>query len=61
MIGMAEDPTIVWASIFFALFSNLVYPSLSSLVSRSTTAEQQGQAQGSINAVKVSCHDKANI
>ena len=52
VIGTASDASMIWASIGLALLSNLVYPSLSSLVSRSTTAEQQGQAQGSINGVK---------
>lgn len=52
IIGLADDPTIIWYSIVLALFSNLVYPSLSSLVSRSVDSSKQGEAQGAINGVK---------
>lgn len=52
VIGTAQTITGIWLSIFFALFSNLVYPSLASLVSRSVSTVDQGMAQGSINGVK---------
>jgi len=52
VIGLATAAEHIWFAIFFSLFSNLVYPSLSSLVSASVTDEQQGEAQGAINGVR---------
>lgn len=41
VFGLAYKPEHIWISIFFSLFSNLVYPALSSLVSSSVPAEEQ--------------------
>jgi len=41
VIGLATAAEHIWFAIFFSLFSNLVYPSLSSLVSASVADEQQ--------------------
>uniref|UniRef100_A0A7S2SCZ5 Major facilitator superfamily (MFS) profile domain-containing protein n=1 Tax=Rhizochromulina marina TaxID=1034831 RepID=A0A7S2SCZ5_9STRA len=49
---MANRQEYIWISIGLSLFSNLVYPSLCSLVSRNVPADKQGAAQGSINGVK---------
>ena len=50
--GLAWRVEHIWASIFLSLFSNLVYPSLSSLVSSYVPAAKQGEAQGAINGVR---------
>ena len=43
---------MVFLSVVPSLGSNLVYPSIMSLVSRSVSAEMQGEAQGAVNGVK---------
>ena len=52
VVGLATQPEHIWIAVFFSLFSNLVYPSLSSLVSWSVPPEQQGEAQGAINGIR---------
>jgi len=52
VVGFATHPYHIWFSIALSVFSNLVYPSLSSLVSASVPAAQQGEAQGAINGVR---------
>jgi len=52
VFGLATQASHIWLSIFFSLFSNLVYPALSSLVSASVPTEKQGEAQGAINGVR---------
>jgi len=52
VVGCATHPHHIWVSIALSVFSNLVYPSLSSLVSASVPAAQQGEAQGAINGVR---------
>jgi MFS transporter, DHA1 family, tetracycline resistance protein len=41
LFGVAYKPEHIWISIFLSLFSNLVYPSLSSLVSSSVPSHNQ--------------------
>jgi hypothetical protein len=52
VVGLATRPQHIWGSIALSVLSNLVYPSLSSLVSGSVPAAAQGEAQGAINGVR---------
>merc|ERR1719198_1813769 len=52
ILAVAKNPRTVFYSTFLSLGSNLVYPSISSLVSRSVPTEMQGEAQGAVNGVK---------
>ncbi|RYH20791.1 hypothetical protein EON65_22440 [archaeon] len=45
-------PPGIYFSLTFSLLSNLVYPSLSSLVSRVVAEEEQGEALGAMNGIK---------
>lgn len=51
-VAVATSPTLIWASISLSLLSNLVYPAVSSLVSRSVHPSAQGEALGAVNGVK---------
>lgn len=51
-IALARTPDLIWASIALSLLSNLVYPAVSSLVSRNVPPATQGEALGAINGVK---------
>ena len=52
ILAVAKTPRAVFWSTLLSLGSNLVYPSVSSLVSRSVPPEMQGEAQGAVNGVK---------
>jgi DHA1 family tetracycline resistance protein-like MFS transporter len=52
LIGLASAPWMIFASMCGSLLSNLVYPSISSLVSRSVSIKAQGEVLGAINGVK---------
>jgi hypothetical protein len=52
MIGLADTPSLIFASMAGSLLSNLVYPAMSSLVSRSVSADAQGEVLGTINGVR---------
>ena len=54
-LGFAYEPWHLFVCAFFSLLGNLVYPSLSSLVSGSVEPEAVGEALGAINGIKV-CH-----
>ncbi|KAJ1446376.1 major facilitator superfamily domain-containing protein [Pelagophyceae sp. CCMP2097] len=51
-IALATSPREIFASIALSLLSNLVYPAVSSLVSRSVAVDEQGEALGAVNGVK---------
>ena len=52
LIAVATTPGLIFASIALSLLSNLVYPAVSSLVSRNVPEKAQGEALGAINGVK---------
>jgi len=52
VLGFAYEPWHLFFCAFFSLFGNLVYPSLSSLVSGSVEPEAVGEALGAINGIK---------
>ena len=52
LIAVATTPGLIFASIGLSLLSNLVYPAVSSLVSRNVPEKAQGEALGAINGVK---------
>ncbi|CAM9248142.1 unnamed protein product [Discosporangium mesarthrocarpum] len=51
-IGLAHSRWMIFASMGGSLLSNLVYPSISSLVSRSVAVSAQGEVLGTINGVR---------
>ena len=51
-VAVATGPRLIFASISFSLVSNLVYPAVSSYVSRLVPDKQIGEALGAINGVK---------
>mmetsp|Transcript_36583 Transcript_36583/g.79967 ORF Transcript_36583/g.79967 Transcript_36583/m.79967 type:complete len:659 (+) Transcript_36583:67-2043(+) len=52
VLGFAYEPWHLFVCAFFSLLGNLVYPSLSSLVSGSVEPEAVGEALGAINGIK---------
>eukprot|EP00639_Heterosigma_akashiwo_P025031 CAMPEP_0194697574 /NCGR_PEP_ID=MMETSP0295-20121207/23513_1 /TAXON_ID=39354 /ORGANISM="Heterosigma akashiwo, Strain CCMP2393" /LENGTH=452 /DNA_ID=CAMNT_0039590283 /DNA_START=12 /DNA_END=1370 /DNA_ORIENTATION=- len=52
IIGLASQAWMIYSVMLVSVFSNLVYPSLSSLVSRGVGAGRQGEALGALNGVK---------
>ena len=52
MLALVTSQELIFASVFLSLFSNLVYPSVSSLLSKSVPEEAQGEAQGALNGIK---------
>ncbi len=52
VIAFSTDLTWIFVSILFSMISNLVYPSVSSLVSRTVSESQQGEALGALNGIK---------
>ena len=42
----------IFISVVFSMFANLVYPSMSSLVSKIVDEETQGEAQGALNGIR---------
>eukprot|EP01041_Mallomonas_annulata_P007186 gene7186-14650_t len=51
-IAVSASPTVIFASITFSMLGNLVYPSVSSLVSKVVDADVQGEAMGALNGIK---------
>jgi hypothetical protein len=43
---------MVFVSMLFSMLSNLVYPSISSLVSKVVQEDEQGEALGALNGIK---------
>jgi MFS transporter, DHA1 family, tetracycline resistance protein len=52
LIGFAQTPWMVFASMSGSMLSNLVYPSISSLVSKNVGGTAQGEVLGTINGVR---------
>ena len=52
VLGFAFEPWHLFVCAFFSLLGNLVYPSLSSLVSGSVEPEAVGEALGAVNGIK---------
>lgn len=52
VIAFSSSPTGIFFSVLFSMLSNLVYPSISSLVSKVVCEEEQGEAQGALNGIK---------
>jgi predicted MFS family arabinose efflux permease len=51
-ISISTSPVFIFASIGFSMLSNLVYPSVSSLVSKVVDESSQGEALGALNGIK---------
>lgn len=51
-ISFSSSMEWILLSVVFSMFSNLVYPSVSSLVSRIVNETEQGEALGSLNGLK---------
>ena len=51
-IAIASSVADIFFSLIFSFFANLVYPSISSLVSRSVTPARQGEAIGAMNGLR---------
>ena len=52
VIAFSTSPTGIFFSVVFSMISNLVYPSISSLVSKVVVNNKQGEAQGALNGIK---------
>lgn len=52
VVAFSKDPRWIYGSIIFSMLSNLVYPSISSLVSRIVEEDMQGEALGALNGIK---------
>lgn len=52
MLALSTSRQMIFLSILLSLFSNLVYPSVSSLVSKNVPEEAQGEVQGALNGIK---------
>lgn len=52
MLALSTSQRMIFASILLSLLSNLVYPSVSSLVSKNVPEEAQGEVQGALNGIK---------
>lgn len=52
VVAMGTTPGWIYFSVFFSMFANLFYPSVSSLVSKIVPEEQQGEALGALNGIK---------
>lgn len=51
-ISLSTSPFWIFVSVLFSMLANLVYPSISSLVSRIVTESEQGEALGALNGIK---------
>ena len=52
ILAFADSPFDIFFSILFSMLANLVYPSISSLVSKVVPEESQGEAMGALNGIK---------
>lgn len=52
VISMSTSSDYIYASIVFSMVSHLVYPSMSSLVSKLVDENMQGEALGALNGIK---------
>jgi len=51
-VAFSTRPVMVFVSMLFSMLSNLVYPSISSLVSKVVQEDEQGEALGALNGIK---------
>lgn len=52
IVAMSTTQEWIFISVLFSMISNLVYPSISSLVSKVVDEEVQGEAQGALNGIR---------
>jgi DHA1 family tetracycline resistance protein-like MFS transporter len=52
VVAFSTSPSMIFISIFFSMIANLVYPSVSSLVSKVVDEDAQGEALGALNGIK---------
>ncbi len=52
-VAFSFSPTWIYISVLFSMLANLVYPSISSLVSKIVDEDRQGEALGALNGIKV--------
>jgi MFS transporter, DHA1 family, tetracycline resistance protein len=51
-VAFASSPLWIFMSVLFSMLANLVYPSISSLVSKLVDEDVQGEALGALNGIK---------
>jgi DHA1 family tetracycline resistance protein-like MFS transporter len=52
IVAFSTSPIWIFVSVLFSMLANLVYPSISSLVSKIVAEEAQGEALGALNGIK---------
>jgi DHA1 family tetracycline resistance protein-like MFS transporter len=52
VVAISTSPQWIFISVLFSMLANLVYPSVSSLVSKVVAEDMQGEALGSLNGIK---------
>jgi len=52
IVAFSTSPVWIFVSVLFSMFANLVYPSISSLVSKIVEEDMQGEALGALNGIK---------
>eukprot|EP00605_Chrysophyceae_sp_TOSAG23-4_P002765 GSChrysophyteH1.ASY1.ANO1.3049.1 assembled CDS len=52
VVAFSTTPTMIFVSMLFSMVANLVYPSMSSLVSKTVPEDMQGEALGALNGIK---------
>jgi DHA1 family tetracycline resistance protein-like MFS transporter len=52
VVAFSKEPTMIFISVLFSMFANLVYPSVSSMVSKIVEEDMQGEALGALNGIK---------
>lgn len=52
LVAFASTPEMIAVSLLLSMFANLVYPSVSSLISRVVSESGQGEALGALNGIK---------
>ena len=52
LVAFSRTSQAIFVSVLFSMFANLVYPSISSLVSKIVEEDMQGEALGALNGIK---------
>ena len=52
IIAFSKTSTGIFVSVFFSMITNLFYPAISALVSRTVAEDEQGEALGALNGIK---------
>lgn len=52
LLAFSNSPLTVFIAVSFSMLSNLIYPAVSSLVSKIVEERKQGEAQGALNGIK---------